>query len=184
MRVGFAFIMLLAACAAGCLPVPSLYPLVEEEQGIAVPEIVGTWGDSSQTVRFDLEHGARYTMTNPDSADSTERFRVLFARFGGRLFADMVADPRSLPGGDPSPWLWPMHLVYRVDVAGDSLRLGFLDDKWVKGALARHQLKARHEMPEEDVVLTEKTAGLQAMVRKIANVDAAFDTSATFMRRR
>lgn len=179
-----ALVAVVAFSTAGCLPVPSLYPLVEEEKSLAVPGIVGEWRDSSMTVRFDLERGTRYTMTLADSADSSSRYTVLFARFGGRLFADMIADTKTLPGGDQSPWLWPMHLLYRVDFAGDSLRLAFLDDKWVAEALARRHLKVRHEEPRAGLVLTEKTEGLQRLIGRIANEDAAFDSSAAFLRRR
>lgn len=175
---------ILALGVAGCLPVPSLYPLVEEGKGIAAPQVVGDWADSTTTIRLALERGTRYVMSNPDSGDASPRFRVQFTRLGDRLFADVVPDPGSFPGGDQEPFLWPMHTVFRIDVAGDSLRMAFLDDEWMKQALDRREVKVRHERPNDEIVLTERTAGLQAMVRRLANVDAAFDSSAKFLRRR
>ena len=175
---------MLALGAAGCLPVPSLYPLVEEGSGIAVPEAVGDWADSTTVLRIALERGTLYTMSNPDSGEASPRFRVQFARLGGRLFADVVPDPGSFPGGDQKPFLWPMHMVFRFDVSGDSLRMAFLDDEWMKRALNGREAKAHHERPNDEIVLTERSPGLQAMVRRLANVDAAFDTSAKFLRRR
>lgn len=177
-------IVLLAAGTTGCLPVPSLHPFVAERDAIAVPGIEGEWADSSTTVRIATERGNVYTLSSPDSTDVPSRLRLRFVRLGGGLFADVTADPRAIPGGSPEPWLWPMHTAFRVGLAGDSLRLAFLDDDWTEEALERRVLKARHERTEEGIVLTERTAGLQAMLRRIANEDAAFDTAATYLRRR
>lgn len=174
----------LFVAGTGCLPVPSLHPFVTEEQAIAVPGVVGEWADSTTRLRFTLERGAVYKITFPDSGEAAPFFRVRFARLGGRLFADVAMDAGSQPGGDPAPWLWPMHTAFRVDVAGDSLRLAFLDDEWIAGALDRRDVRVRHERPSDGIVLTEGTPGLQAMLRRIANVDAAFDTVAKFLRRR
>ena len=177
-------VVTLGWCAAGCLPVPSLYPLVGEGQGITVPGIVGQWGDSTTSVRFEQGRDPRYTMTLADSSDTTFRCTVLFTRLGGRLFADALIDDSDLPGGSRQPMLWPMHLIYRVDLAGDSLLLAFLDDEWVDKAIARHDISVRHERPGGTTILTEQTRGLQAMIRKVANVKAAFDSSATWAHRR
>lgn len=179
-----AALALLAVAAAGCIPVPSLHPFVVEGEAVAVPGVVGEWADSSTTLRIAAESGNLYTLSSPDSTDVPSRLRLRFARLGGRLFADVTPDLRAYPGGSPEPWLWPMHTAFRVDLAGDSLRLAFLDDDWTKKALDRHAVKVRHERPDGQVVLTEGTAGLQAMLRKVANVEAAFDTSATYLRRR
>ena len=182
-----AMLGILALSATGCLPVASLYPLVPSEEGLAVPEIVGEWGDSTGSFRFhayDLESRTRYGMSYADSTDSATTFTVRFERFGGRLFADLLVDAESMPEGVGSPFLWPMHAIFRVDIAGDSLRMAFLDDEWLKKAIEKHEVKLRHETPAGDLVITEKTRGLQAMVRKIANVDAAFDEHAMYMRRR
>ena len=174
---------LLAAGIGGCIPVPSLHPFVGEGQAIAVPEVVGEWGESASAFRITLEREASYTLRSLDPADSSSRFRVRFVRLHGRLFADVTMEPGSNPGGDPRPFLWPMHTAFRVDVAGDSLRMAFLDDDWLEQALDRRQVKLRHERPDGEIVLTETTPGLQALLGRIANVDAAFDTSAKYARR-
>ena len=182
-----ALVGMLALSATGCIPVASLYPLVPPDEGVAVPEIVGEWGDSTATFRFhvsDLESRTRYGMTYQDATDSTTTFTVRFERFGGRLFADLVLDAESMAEGDRSPFLWPMHAIFRVDIAGDSLRMAFLDDDWLEEAIEKHEVKLHHETPAGDLVITEKTAGLQAMVRKLANVDAAFDEHAMYLHRR
>jgi hypothetical protein len=174
----------LGACAAGCMPVPSLHPLVEAGEGVEVPGIVGAWGDSASVLRIRQVHEDHYYVTNVDSDSSTVRFDAWFVKLHGRLFADLVADIE--PGAELSgpPFLLPMHTIFRVDLAGDSLRLAFLDDEWVRKALDDHRVKARHERLENDVVLTDDSRGLRAMVEKIANESAAFDTSGGFLRRR
>jgi len=177
-------LVLLAAGMTGCLPVPSLHPFVEEGQGIEVPELAGEWGSSSSTLQIALERPARYTIRSLEPADSASRFRMQLVRLRGRLFADVTMDPGTNPGGDPRPFLWPMHTAFRLDVAGDSLRMAFLDDDWLEQALDRGELRLRHERPDGDLVLTEATPGLQALLGRIANVDAAFDTTAKFVRRR
>lgn len=177
-------LVLLAVGIGGCLPVPSLHPFVEDGQAIAVPEVVGEWGDSATAFRIVHEREARYTLRSLDPADSSSRFPLRFVRLHGRLFADVTMEPGSRPGGDPRPFLWPMHTAFRVDVAGDSLRMAFLDDDWLETALDRRRLKLRHERPDGEIVLTETTPGLQALLGRIAGVDAAFDTSAKYARRR
>jgi hypothetical protein len=51
-------------------------------------------------------------------------------------------------------------------------------------ATAWHQVKVHCEQPKGSIFLTGKTPRLQARAGRIANVDAAFDTSAKHMRRR
>jgi hypothetical protein len=178
-----ALVVLLVA-GTGCLPVPSLHPFVTEEQAIAVPGAVGEWADSNGTVSISRGSRNTYTMSNPDSSESPRGFRLRFARIGGRLFADVTADPRSSGTDDATPWLWPMHTAFRVDLAGDSLRLAYLEADWVKEAIEQRRLKVRHESTPDGIVLTESTSGLQVMLRKLAGTQAAFGTASSFRRRR
>jgi len=177
---------LLALGVAGCLPQASLQPFVRPGTGIEAPGIVGVWADSSAAYRFALESEdgrPRYVMSSLGPGADTTRFVFRFARAGGRLFADVEVDVRSLPGGAPDPWLWTMHTAFRVDLEGDSLRVAFLDDGWVEQALEERRVKVRHETRRGEVLLTEDTAGLQRMLARIANEPAAFDTAAKFARR-
>lgn len=186
MRVPF-WSCLLALGLTGCLPQASLQPFVPPGTGIETPGIVGAWADSSAAYRFDLEREdgrPRYVMSSPGPGTDSTRFVFRFTRAGGRLFADVEVDVRSLPGGPPDPWLWTMHTAFRVDLEGDSLRLAYLDDGWVEQALKDRRLKVRHETRRGELLLTEDTPGLLRMLARIANESAAFDTTARFARRR
>lgn len=180
------WLLVLAALAlAGCLPQASLHPFVEPEAAVEAPEVVGRWGDHLRIV-LDAENAQPvYVLSEFGSEADTARFFLRFTRIAGRLFADAMLDARSLRGPAPDPWcLWPVHVAIRVDAAGDSLRLAYLDDDWTELALRGRRVRVRHEVTDSGILLTEDTAGLQRLLRRIANDPAAFDTSAKFLRRR
>lgn len=184
MRSTARLLLLSALAAAGCLPQASLHPFVQPERAVEVPEVVGRWSDSLGIVRDAASAQPLYVLSEFRAATDTTRYRLRFARLSGRLFADVTIDPRSLRGGSPEPWcLWPVHAVLRVDAAGDSLRLAFLDDGWVEGALKDRRIRVRHEVADPGILLTEGTPGLQRLLARIANERAAFDTTAKFARR-
>lgn len=168
---------------AGCLPVPSLHPLVEGD-GLEVPAVLGTWSGSNEVIRFERDEPGGYTMSAPESEAPAERFTVKFTRLGGRLYADVRLEPKSLPGGDRHPFLLVTHVVCRVDLAGDTLRLGALDDDWLAGAVRDGRVRARFERTREGVVLTETTAGLRRLLERAGPDDAAFSPALVLTRRR
>lgn len=168
---------------AGCVPVPSLHPLVEGD-GIEVPGIVGTWTGSSEPIRFERGESGAYTMSAPESEVPADRFAVKFTRIGGRLFADLSLAQRTLPGGDRHPFLLATHVVCRVGLEGDTLRLGAIDDDWLVESVRRGRVRARFERTSEGIVLTETTAGLARLLEKAAADDAAFSAAVVLARRR
>jgi hypothetical protein len=174
----------LGTCVAGCLPMPSLYPLVESGEGLEVPGLVGDWGDSTDAIRITRTAAGDYVLRDLGPDSSSGDFKARFARIDGRLFADFRPDLGSPDRLIDVSFSWPLHMIFRVEFAGDSLRLAFLDDEWVAGAVRRGRLKVRHEEPEGELILTEKPPGLRKMVGRIANEPAAFDTTGGFLRRR
>lgn len=178
--------VLLALGVSGCIPQASLHPFVGPDAAIEVPHVVGRWSDGETILRIHRDPASAdpvYVMSEAGAPADTTRFRLRFARTGGRLFADVTVDHRSLPGGSPEPWFWPVHTVFRVDAAGDSLRLAFLDDEWFERALKDRRVRVRHEVTGTGILLTEDTAGLERLLQRIANDALAFDSTARFARR-
>jgi hypothetical protein len=171
------FALAIGGLAAGCLPVPSLHPLVAPGEAIEVPGLAGDWADDSDLFRFTDEGERLYTLSVRDSTGEMRPFYSLrFVRLEGRLFADAQVAPAAVPDELDAPLLLRSHLLLRADLAADSLLLSFLDDTWLDEALARRAVKARHERTDGGLVLTEPTRGLRSLVVRCARESAAFDT--------
>ncbi len=166
-----------AAALSGCVPIPSLYGVVDGP-GTPCPEVVGQWrdpADSTNTIRFVRDSTGACTFTLPRSEVPDVRFAIRFERLGGRTFGDLVVNLATLTGGDDlSPFVLPAHLFARMEVKGDTLRMGLLDDEWVEREVRAHRVRARLEKPDGDRVLAEGPEGLRRLLAHAAPDDDAF----------
>jgi hypothetical protein len=178
---------------AGCLPVQSLHPLYTEKDIVSEAAIVGAWFDSededsrSELTFADLGNlSYRMGITNPDK--STElKFVAHLVRLGNALFLDARLDDFRVKGDDQGVLVFaaPVHTIYRVKIAGDSLHLVGLDDDWLKKSLANRTVKIAHEdLDNGSILLTATPVELQGLVTAHADDKNAFIGDTSFTRRK
>jgi hypothetical protein len=180
--LGFALLL------AGCVPEPSLHPLITENDVVFDETLVGSWTvvqvngeavghDVAKVIvrlKFEKSAGNTYELVTFDEQGRPARYKFNLARLGGYLFFDAQPDP---PDDDPAThylYLMPTHIFGRIWIEGDVVRLAFLDDEWVEKMAKQGRLKIAHEKVEGDIVLTALTKDLQSFARKYAQDEDVF----------
>jgi len=165
---------LLVGISAGC-SVVTLHPVAGDQALPYDATLAGLWkavGDSDvYRITQGDDHTYRYCEIKDESknctADCCGRIQLLEA--GGEMFADIIPD-----GG-----VVPLHLIARVRLSPDQIRIAILDKVDPKTPLM-------YEMVGKDnskqLVFTASTAELQAALPKLAAMPGAFGDEAVLLR--
>ena len=175
--------VLIALLAAGPVlagdPVPSLHPLHEGREAVALAEFEGRWVCSESTsILLEISKATDgYTLQLVGLDDNHSIwFDVHLVRLGSAVFADI--QQRS---GDDLFLLSP-HVFARIRVNEDELRFEFLEDNYVRKALENGRTDLAHEWMGSTLGLTAPTDELQDFVESCACDDEAFDEYVNFTR--
>lgn len=160
-------------------PVPSLHPLHEGREAVALAEFEGRWVCSDSTSILlaieKTEEGYELRLKSDDETKSLW-FDVHLVRLGSTVFADI----RQRSGDDL--FLLSPHVFARIRVNEDELRFEFLEDNYVRKALEDGRTDLAHEWMGSTLVLTAPTDELQDFVESCAFDDEAFDEYVNFTR--
>lgn len=182
------------ALLASCVTY-SVHPLYDERTSVFEPRLVGTWIDASEPNRptkiiftKDDENAYRATYVDPDrGADAVFLYDAHLVKLGGRFFLDAVQTGVRVGNQDFDTEGIVSHLIARVSLDGDKLRLDLLDDDWLQKGFAAKTIALPHETTgsgglDNGVVLTASTADLQKFVLAHAADDQAFPPSDPLVR--
>jgi hypothetical protein len=159
-----------AAFLTGC-SVVALHPVAGDAANPYDARLAGMWQQVGET---DL-----YRITQAD--DTTYRYceikdtkndcgKVQLLNVGSELFADLIPD-----GG-----IVPLHLIFRVRIAPDEIRLAILHKVDPQTPL-RHEILGKDK--DKQTVFTASTAELQAALPKLAAFPGAFGDEAVLRRK-
>ena len=180
-----AVLLAVAMALAGC-GVVSVHPLYTANDLVAEPGIVGCWAEPDAkeiTLKFfQRPAGNAYTMICDDGVPAT--FSAHLVRLGGSLYMDTILESgeNEPESGRLGNLLFASHLVtghmlWRIQVRGNVLRLAWLDEDRLREALDQGAVSVAHERQKgeegEDltivpptIILTASTAELQDFVLK------------------
>jgi hypothetical protein len=105
------------------------------------------------------------------------RFRARLGRLGPGLFLDLVPADKGNPEIRNDVYnasMIPGHLLARIWLERDSLRIVFLDQEWLTDAVKDGWIVLAHVQTESWLVLTAPTAELQAAILKFGENEKAF----------
>ena len=186
--------VVLALASAGCA-VPFLRPLHTPATLVRDDGLRGTWLSEGKTrvqAVVVAAEGAAYRVTLDVWHDGEHKTTLVadlsLVRLEGELFADLelAKEARNRVAQTYGLLLLPMHQIFRLERAGDTLRVRSLDDDWLEEALRRGVISLAHEyQPGEDgevLVITAPTDELQRFFRENAARIEAFRDVATFER--
>lgn|SRR5436190_6038799 len=166
---------------AGCVPEPSLHPLFTQKDVLFDPSLVGTWGavegkderaEANAVWTFEKSGENAYSLTR--TADGKRGvYTVHLVQLGGYLFFDAEPNPPE-SALDGYLYLMPTHVFGRIALDGDTARVAFLDDEWVKQAADEDRLGVAHQDIEGTIVLTATTNELQDFALSYADGEEAF----------
>lgn len=171
----------LAACLAvvslGC-PTRSLFPLFAEKDLASIPAIIGTWGDAKgEAFTFQSAGDNGYDVVSRDKDGVTALYKVQLRKLGKSWFLD------SYPGGKGNDHhLIRAHIISRIWVDGDSLRVASLESDWLRQMIDSGKLTIAHVKLNNDIILTASTEELQSLVLRYADDEQAFPKSPALAR--
>jgi hypothetical protein len=196
--------MAILALTVGALScVWSLQPLFEESDLVFEPGLVGTWktADNEDTWTFEkaedsnayilVQHQAKF---EPDASLSDKktipgdeaRFEASLGRLGGRLFLDLIPEAEGNPWAHNDLLNWHLiraHTICRLSWEKDTLRLDWLDEKWLEEGFKSGKITIAHAQASDGWVVTAPTKELQQLVLKYADDNAAFPPSDDILHR-
>jgi hypothetical protein len=166
------------ALAVACVPIPCLHSLYTENDLVTDAYFAGKWVDDDQAVwTIEQDSNKEYRLTISKEGEKEEMgFELHLVKLGSFLFLDArQKDPHD------GFFLRP-HLIGRVWIEKDEVRIALLDDDWVKEQIEARKLGLRHEMTDDGIVLTASTKELQEAAVLYAQDEKAFSVKTTLVR--
>ena len=188
----FALLLPIGGCSG---PALSVHPLVREEEAVFEPGLVGIWCEESEELVCDEdalwtfeEDGERtYKLTIQDLKDEQEKFvfKVRLARLDGWFFLDAVLSEQIVRGRKvDTDFLLPVHMLGRIEVEPDAVRIRMLESDWVRNSLKSGDLELTHEkLQNGEVLITAKPEELQEFARRYGWIEEAFSLKFDLIRK-
>ena len=173
---------LLAAMLGGCL-IPSIHPLYTDEELIFEEKLVGKWSDGNDIWEFKKGEGKAYKMRVFDGKQG--RFEAHLVELKGVMFLDIFPDGETLDDVQDfyKIHLVPMHTFMKVGQIEPKLQLQALDYEKVSEMLKDDPNLLKHEVVDDQIILTAHTKQLQQFMTKYANVEGVFGDTSELTRR-
>jgi len=182
----------------GCEPVASFFPLYKSEDKVFETGLLGTWKLAEPDPNNADEKNERWVFEKSGDAISYDfklgaagesggmLAKVRLVRLGSNLFADFEGDTEnkaleSKCGMMPYPVI-PVHMMGRVWLEKDSLRIHFLKDDWVKDRVKAGSFPLSHLEESGDFVLTAKRDELRKFMQEHADDEAALSENHKLVR--
>ena len=163
----------------GCIP--SLYPLYTETELTYVPDLIGSWEESSEggendIWKFEQTDSVTYALTYfEDSVPAPFEAHVL--TLGKNLFIDIRPERPESANDLQKALLLPVHLFGRLSLTKDTLTIGWLDGDWLKRKMESETVSLSHTLIDSDLLLTASPQELQSFVLKHLDDADAFPVS-------
>lgn len=144
------FLLILVFALCGCAPVDSVFPLYKPDDASFEPKLIGKWqpvvtdaNSEDKEVRWifaqssaDKFYDFRWTAVGKKGAFVA---KARLVQLGTTLFIDFEGDdssqdPDKMETVAPYPVI-PTHMLGRFWLEGDSLKIHFLSDDWVKNQI-------------------------------------------------
>jgi hypothetical protein len=136
---------------------------------------------------FEQEKDGGYKLTAGDPEEETSYvFAVRVASLNGRSFVDAILKEMTIRGkrADDDGFMIPVHYFGTIEVDGDQLHIRLLGSDWLKAALKDGRTDLRHEVIEQDPILTAASKDLQDFAFRYAWDQEAFSYTLDFWRRK
>ena len=173
---------LLAAILGGCVPVMSLHPLYTEEDVVFEEKLLGTWVDDPKSPKNTWEFsraGAKekaYKLVYSDNEGKKGSFDVHLVKLENRLFLDVFPNqfPSEQQDWEKMKWAYnffffvPAHTFIKIDSIEPQLKMRRTVNDEMKELFKEEPNAVKHELVEDEIILTASTKELQAFVLKYA----------------
>ena len=182
MRIKKLLFYLLAALLGGCVPVMSLHSLYTEEDVVFEGNLVGTWVDDPDSPKTTWEFsraGAKekaYKLVYSDNEGKKGSFIVHLVKLENRLFLDVLPSqfPSEQQDWEKMKWAYnffffvPAHTFIKIDSIEPQLKMRRTINDEMKELFKEKPDAVKHELVEDEIILTASTKELQAFVLRYA----------------
>jgi len=180
--------LLLGILAAdGCGPVNSLFALYTSEDKFFDENLIGEWQQTPATATESEKNGRWVFLRGGDTSVYKTSLVTIgkrggfvakgrLVRLGKAVFVDFEPDTSSSGDGEltlPYPVI-ESHMIGRVWIEKDQVRIHFLDENWIKKQLKEGKLTLAHAGPAETPILNATTAELRKFAQEHAEDEEAF----------
>lgn len=160
---------------AGCIP--SLHPVFTEKDRVFAPALLGTWAadGAKESWTFSAHDPWSYRLVHVDDKERRGIFTAHLVKIGAATFLDLQpAEPGSGTTAFYNFHLLPAHTFFLVHQIEPRLRVSAMSADWLKQHLKRNPGAIRHEVVDDQIVITAPTEALQAFLAKHAATPDAF----------
>jgi len=193
-----AFLLASSVLLCGCAPVDSFFPLYKPEDKAFEPGLIGVWKLPDKDAKSKDDKDSRWTFRRSADQDfydfkwGTVRAKGGFlskarlVRLGSALFIDFEGDSEN-KGLNSKDTLMPfpavsVHMMGRIWLEGDTLRIHFLKDDWVNTQIEAGSFPLAHVGTGGDVLLTASTDELRKFMQDHADDAEALSNNYSFQR--
>jgi len=199
--VAITFAVLVSIALTGCNPAVSLRPLATPQDKVMDPQIEGNWSSLStekgekdtEVITWQISNvGDHYralmsqiesSITENNPKENSAVYTLSLIKIEDKLFFDAVLDENTDDGHvvrprDVEPSLVPVHLVGRIWLHPDYVRLAMLDSSWLR----EHSGEDFSETADSTAIITASTTELRKFLARNAEDNVAFSYGAFFCR--
>lgn len=175
-----ALLAILSIVASGCIT--SVHPLFTKRDLVFRPELIGSWKDKSgEIMKFSEKDSSYYSIRYISKEDTTQLIGRL-GKLGDHYYLDITIDPNDKKINDVvGMYIFPVHIFFKVSLKHDQLVMNSFafSSNWLEKLIKEKRIRIKHEVENEQVLLTASTEDLQKFVIKYTNEPKAFDDNPT-----
>jgi len=159
-----------AFLTTGCGDLLSLHTLHLPQERVFDAALEGRWENDDDVLTVERAGDSyKVTLQSKQHPEESSKYEVYLVDLGGERFADIL-------------WTEAVgHMFLKTVVAGDQLRLTFLDSQWLRDRVPHEE--ADMDGGRKQAVLTARTGQLRDMVAKFAREPRAYDDHEQVYRR-
>ncbi len=177
-------ILLLLPWLLGSACVPILQPVYTEADTYLDDALPGVWiaDDDEQTWRCAARDGA-YAVEVEEEGAPPAAFVAHLTRIHDTAILDLYPENPDCAPHAPLDLHLPVHVIVKVTLHGDTMRLQALDPQWLEDLLEANPLGLAHAWTtEDDLVITAGTAELRRFIGDHLETPGAFTEIGTMRR--
>jgi hypothetical protein len=155
----------LLALAAGC--VPSLQPLYTPDTITFDPALLGTWGETNKTERWEFTKAGEdhYTLKHTDKEKRSAEFAAYLVKVKDQRFLDIYPEDSEAKLNDLfAMHMVPAHTFLWIPKLGATLEMTLMKPDAIKQLLADKPAALKHEKVKDGILLTAAPKELQAFL--------------------
>ena len=175
MRTKKLLFYLLAVLLGSC--VPSLHPLYTDKELVFEEKLLGTWVESDSDQKWEFKKGAEeksYDLTVDDNGEKGE-FAAHLVKIDKMLFLDLFPKEPELEANEfYKLHLLGVHTFMKIGQIEPTLKMRMMDPETMEEILESDPNLIKHEIVENQIVLTASTKELQEFMKKHANTEGLF----------